>query len=377
MKNKILLLFFISFLASNAQKVDLDHFYFDVNYQILPQEFVPIEKRTFSTNVRLGGTVQTIFSAPDINNKLNIFGWKKVDENATVSVDLNLEDFIETGATTETRVEEDKDKGGNVIARRVYYYVLSRYTTRGYANVKGPTTLVPLSNKEIESEKAKEAAASTNRFLKNVAIKKEAAIVNGFYMNLSSNLDYKSPESTDSNKPLKDFYLNKNAVREQMLRSFVENSKNSVINRINYTYGFVPRFEKQDLWILDAKSEEGIAQTEAIKAVRTLFSTMKADEPIDELRSNMQPLIDYFNSLKTKYTEDNKPGRKMRYSAYYNLAIIYLILDEPEKTILEAEKLILNDYDKSDGKGLINQANELIATFNNSKLRSRHNPPLK
>lgn len=377
MKNKILLLFFVSFFASNAQKVDLDHFYFDANYQVLPQEFVPMEKRTFSTNVRLGGTVQTIFSSPDINNKLNIIGWKKLDENATVSVELNLEDFIESGATTETRVEEDKDKGGNVIARRVYYYVLSRYTTRGYANIKGPTTPIPLSTKEIEAEKAKETAASTNRFLKNVAIKKDAAIVNGFYMNLSSNLDYKSPESTDSNKPLKDFYLNKNAVREQMLRSFVENSKNSVINRINYTYGFVPRFEKQDLWILDAKSEEGMAQIEAIKAVRTLFSTMKADEPIDELRSNMAPLIDYFNSLKTKYTEDNKPGRKMRYSAYYNLAIIYLILDEPEKTILEAEKLILNDYDKSDGKGLINQANQLIATFNISKLRSRHNPPLK
>jgi hypothetical protein len=46
----------------------------------------------------------------------------------------------------------------------------------------------------------------------------------------------------------------------------------------------------------------------------------------------------------------------MRYSAYYNL-VIHLLLDEPEKTIVEAEKLILNDYDKADGKELINRAN--------------------
>ena len=104
---------------------------------------------------------------------------------------------------------------------------------------------------------------------------------------------------------------------------------------------------------------------------------MKADEPIVDLKSNMQPLIEYFDSLKTKYTEDSKPARKMRYSAYYNLAVIYLLLDEPEKTIVEAEKLILNDYDKADGKELINRANKLIEDFKIAKTTSRHNPTLK
>ena len=91
----------------------------------------------------------------------------------------------------------------------------------------------------------------------------------------------------------------------------------------------------------------------------------------------MQPLIEYFDSLKVKYKDDNKPCRKMRYSAYYNLAVIYLMLDQPEKTIIEAQKLIANDYDKSDGKGLITQANRLIESFKISKLNTRHNPALK
>jgi hypothetical protein len=41
------------------------------------------------------------------------------------------------------------------------------------------------------------------------------------------------------------------------------------------------------------------------------------------------------------YTEDNKPARKMRYSAYYNLAVSICLLDR-QKTIVEAEKLILS-----------------------------------
>jgi hypothetical protein len=67
----------------------------------------------------------------------------------------------------------------------------------------------------------------------------------------------------------------------------------------------------------------------------------------------------------------------MRYSAYYNLAVIYLMLDEPEKAIAESEKLIANDYDKSDGKGLIERANKLIASFKAAKTNSTHNPALK
>jgi hypothetical protein len=128
---------------------------------------------------------------------------------------------------------------------------------------------------------------------------------------------------------------------------------------------------------LDAKNEEGKTQSDAIQAVKDFFATMKADEPIDDLKTNMQPLIEYFDSLKTKYAEDNKPSRKMRYSAYYNLAVIYLMLDEPEKSIAESEKLIANDYDKSDGKALIERANKLIVSFKAAKTNTTHNPALK
>jgi hypothetical protein len=378
MKKMLICLFFLSFFSSKAQKVDLDRFYFDVSYQVLPKEPVSFEKRTFSSIVKLGGALQTYVNPITLNDNIYIYGWKKVDQNGTVDIELNLEDFLEKSAYPQTRVDETKDKDGRVISRKEYYYVVAKYTTRGYAKVKGPLTPLQLTDKQIEEEKAKQSSVSTNRFLKNAVIKKDTtASKEGFNISFNGELEYKSKEYTDPTAPMKDFYLNKTAIRDQTLRNFTDNSLANFNNNINYTYGFRPKKDNEILWILDAKNEEGKTQSDAIQAVKSFFTTMKADEPIDELKSNMQPLIEYFDSLKTKYAEDNKPSRKLRYSAYYNLAVIYLMLDEPEKAIAESEKLIANDYDKSDGKAFIERANKLITSFKTAKTNTTHNPSLK
>jgi hypothetical protein len=377
MKKLLICVFFLSFFVSKAQKVDLDHFYFNVSYQILPKEPVPFDKRTFSSRVKLGGALQSYVDPSSLNDKINIIGWKKVDENGTVDIELNLEDFVEKGASPQTRVDETKDKDGKVISRKEYYYVTAKYATRGYAKVKGPHTPAA-ADSQIQAASTVQAAATTNRFLRNAVIKKDTvASTDGFNISFNGELSYVSKESTDPSVPMKDFRLNRGVIRDQKLRDFADNSLNSFNSNITYTYGFKPKNDNEILWILDAKNEEGKTQSEAIQAVKALFATMKADEPIDDLKANMQPLIEYFDSLKTKYAEDNKPSRKMRYSAYFNLAVIYLMLDEPEKAIAESEKLIANDYDKSDGKALIERANKLIVSFRNAKLKTTHNPALK
>ncbi|KAF2336287.1 hypothetical protein [Flavobacterium daemonense] len=380
MKKIIAFILLMSVFSSKAQKVDLDRFYFGVNYQILPKEYVPFEKRTFSSHVKLGSALYSYVNPESANEKVYITGWKKVEANGTVDIELNLEDFVERSASTQTRVEEErKDKDGKVTSpRKVYYYVVATYATRGYAKVKGPVTATPVSDKQIEEEKAKQAAVASNRFLKNAVVKKDSTASNeGFNVSFNGELKYTSKESLDPSLPYKEFNMNRTAIKDQTLRDFANNSLSTFGNNIDRVYGFKPKSDNEILWILDAKSDEGKTQIEAIQAVKALFATMKADEPIDDLKSNMQPLIEYFDSLKTKYTEDNKPSRKMRYSAYYNLAVIYLMLDQPEKTIAESEKLIANDYDKSDGKALIERANSLIASFKASKLNTTHNPALK
>lgn len=369
---------FLMSITLSAQKVDLDRFYFEANYQVLPRVAVPFEKRTFSSNVNLGGRIQTYTNSASLNERVKIYGWKKSEDSPTVKIELNIEDFVERSVSQEIRVEESKDKEGKVISHKEYYYVIANYSGIAHAKIIGPRAPVVLSAKQIEEEKAKQAAASSNRFLKNAVVKKDTTSSNnGFNFNLSGDLNYKSSEFQSPSAAIKDFYLNKNALFDKKLRDYVDGAVGDFHSRINSTYGFTPNSSNEILWILDAKNEEGQTQIEAIQAVKELFKTMKADEPIEDLRSNMQPLIDYFESLKTKYTEDNKPSRKMRYSAYYNLAEIYLMLDQPERTIIEAEKLIENDYDKSDGKAFVERAKRLIENFKTANNRSSHNPSLK
>ncbi|MGZ9677130.1 hypothetical protein [Flavobacterium sp. GNP001] len=377
MKKTLIFLLFLVSVTISAQKVDLDRFYFDVSYQALPKEPVAFEKRTYTSEVKLGGKIQTYANPTSLNESIAIFGWKKVDENATVKITLSVDDFVEKSVTPQIRVEESKDKEGRVTSRREYHYVLAKYSGRAHAKIAGPRTPTPLSAKQIEEEKAKQAAASTNRFLKNAVVKKDTvASTKGFDWSFNEEIEVKSAEFQDAAAAMKSFNLNRNGVHDNALRDYVDGTMKKFSASINYSYGFKPINTNQILWILDAKNEEGATQIEAIQAVRSLFKTMKADRPIDDIKSSMQPLIEYFDSLKTKYADDSKPARKMRYSAYYNLAVIYLLTDEPEKTIVEAEKLILNDYDKGDGKELINRANRLIEDFKIANTRTTHNPTL-
>ncbi|MFY7987350.1 MAG: hypothetical protein ACOVNP_00595 [Flavobacterium sp.] len=182
-------------------------------------------------------------------------------------------------------------------------------------------------------------------------------------------------EKRSTNNVSTEFNNNKDAIYSMKLRQFVDGSIEQVLNATGNKYGFVGVKTRDILWILDARNEEGKTQIEAIEAVKEIFKGMKADEPINILEANLQPLIEYFESLKTKYPSDEKSHRKMRYSAYYNLAKIYYYLDQPDKVIKEAEALIANDYDPKDGKRLLEEAISLKNLFSNSGFNTRHNIP--
>lgn len=369
---KLLLAF--SLLVSTslmAQKVDLDRFSFDVKYQVLPSENVPLDKRTYGVHVKTGGPVSNYISDAALYDKINIVGWKRVETaDPTVGIDLTLEDFVYRGSEQKSETKDRKNSDGKVIGTDTYYWVEARYATRGFAKISGPITA---KKEEVKKEEVK----PVNKFLVNAVINKPVAPTeDAMSMSFSSEILYTSEKKT-VNSVATEFNNNKDAIYNQKLREFVNGAINSVYNRINGRYGF-PEFATSELvWILDAKNDEGKTQTEAIEAVKEIFKGMKADEPTTQIEANLKPLIDYFESLKTKYATDDKPGRKMRYSAYFNLAKIYLYLDQPDKTIKEGEALIANDYDPKDGKRLIEEANRVKELFAKTGFSSRHNSPLK
>lgn len=370
--------FFSSFHPSFAQKVDLDRYSFNVSYQQLPKEFVPLEQRTYGTKVTVGSSIRSYADEATLYDRIKLYGWKKVESSPTVGLDMNLESFSFKDANLKSETTEQKDKDGKVTGRTTSYWVLATYEARGFSRINGPITPKKPSEKEVLEQKKKEEAKSNNRFLASVTINKEPEVTNGLNINHSNFSTYSTESNTSSSVVNSAFQNKKEAIYTDQLKSFVDGSVARVNNNLNFYYGFSPIQKNDYLWILNSKDHpEYQTQQEAIQAVKELFKTMKADQPIIELENNLSPLIDYLQSLKTKYKGDDKRNKKMRYSAYFNLSKIYYYLDKPEKAIEEAEALIKNEYDEKDGETLIKMANELADAMKIAKTNTRHNPELK
>ena len=99
---------------------------------------------------------------------------------------------------------------------------------------------------------------------------------------------------------------------------------------------------------------------------------MAYDKPTDELRSELEPAIKYFTEMPDRFPGTDKKERKMKYSAYFNLATIYYYLDDPEQAIKWADKLIANDYDKKDGTKIKEEAQKIEPVLKANKTNSRH-----
>lgn len=362
-------------VAQKAPKVDLDRFTARYFYQKLPKNNVAFDSRTFQTIVSISNSVYNYY--PDNNvldAKIGITGWKKVNDNATVKIEFNLNEFIQNSVENKNRLVEEKDKDGKVTKSYYLYSYNVSYTGKGINifttneavknnNVVPPTEVPKENNRFLQKTSASAAVAAAG-----VTLRKYPVVET---LNVQS-IDFNTAEAAD-----KHYKINNQILYEKNLREFVDTYVNKTNYGLNDQFGFPAYSENETLWIIDSKEEEGQIQKEAIDAVKKIFEkNIVADISLDQAILELEPLLTYFESLKTKYPDDNKGCKKIRYSAYYNLGKIYLALDQPEKAIKEGEGLIANDYDKGDGERIIKRANELIELLKSTNFSSRHNKAL-
>jgi len=146
-------------------------------------------------------------------------------------------------------------------------------------------------------------------------------------------------------------------------------------NRLTANYGFTQRTVNDFMWILDTrKHPEYDAHRKAFTLVKQAMFMMNADEPVDQVREMLKPAIEYFEKIKRTYPSTNKKERKLRYASYYNLAKIYIYLDDPDAAMQEATGLVMNDFDARDGRMLENAANDLKWLLQQNKVKTRHFP---
>jgi hypothetical protein len=127
------------------------------------------------------------------------------------------------------------------------------------------------------------------------------------------------------------------------------------------------------MWIIDSrKHPEYSSHRNAFLQLKDVLFSISANKPLDGVREQVKPVIDYFEGIKKRYTSTSKHDRKIRYASYFNLAVLYYYLDDPQAMLKEAAGLILNDFDARDGKAFETTALRLKNQFEETKINTRH-----
>lgn len=329
-------------LAASAQRVDLDRFNFTVSYRSFPEEPLPATYKTYNVRIESSPSLGIGFAAGSFENQVLVEGLKKVPGTGHVTVLLMLDDLIVEKTETTERVETRRDKQ-NVETKKSFFATEMQYSFSARVSVYDYKGATVLSNQVLYDRENKGRYKSA-----------EAASA--------------AEASNNFNNQLSDIRTN----LASQLTGRVISTLNSVLNN---RFGYAVQRVNDVFWVLNNKRHP--EYTEAQKAwngFRNAIVMMTPDEPVDKVREKLKPVIAYYDKIKTTYSGSDKEARKLRYSSYYNLAKIYLYLDDPAAAQREADALSMNDWDEADGRSLRALAESLDEQLRRNNASSRHFP---
>lgn len=386
MKSFFNLLFLITtfVFTSSAQKVDIDNFRIYISNAKFPLNYIPAEQRTFHVAV-LGD-----WDNAGIAKSIFIPGWQVSEEKPTLDIKVNINRMVQGGATTKSRVQEQKDKNGKVTSSTTYYQVTSTNQGSGAFKVLGLRNEMPkvLSKKEQEKlakkEKEKKEKEESNPFLKNVDAPSKDADVDlntnkplAYHISLDQTFTYTTGESTSASAASREWSTNSNSQYENHKNKFVEH----VIGRTNASlaemYAYIPvrhwvKFKELD----SEKHPEYTMYSNATTALKTIFGKMRYNKPVSEIENDLNPIIKYFEGIVDKYSKDEKHEKRLRAATLYNLVVINQYLDHHDKAIELANQMITLDLEKDDAEECIEESNKIKKELEFHKMTSRHITPL-
>lgn len=343
MKKLYIALFLIAPLFSLAQKtVDLDRHRFSVQYRSLPGMKIDSTYRTYDVEVTATQLMTPFFQDADPAKTVRLEGWKQLDANGHLNVRVKLGDLLPGDVSVKERVVSTKNGNGIITGTRTFYYQEVSYTfeaTAVISDYKGMHIL----DEDLASRQYKRV--------------------------------YRSPEFTIRAMAEAYFLVNSIAVTKELFRESVSNAMHTLSRRLNDNFGFESVNVNDNMWVIDSRKhpEYGDWRNAIRQSIDVLFS-MNAYTPITGALEQLKPAIDYFEKIKRDYSSTNRHDRKIRYGAYYNLAVIYYYLDDPQSMMKEAHGLELNDFDPNDAKGFKRTASWLKNLFEQNNIYTRHFP---
>lgn len=317
-----------------AQSTDLDKKFFPVKYIQLPKKPVLDDiNRTYSIKCLNSLVLTQSFPEHYFESEIKLSGFSKLQQDGFLSIESKLIDINILNADVQRKTETKKDKNDKEYTVTTYIGII-KYRTEGSVSIQSA----------------------------------DGSIEETFTYNRDRE---KSSNKFSSYKEASDFLYSN---RSKTLRiDFVKEVISEINNFMASQYGYTEINNRNYLWILDSKKHpENEAHQNNFAIVNDVMNNMSFSEPVNGFEEQLVPAISYFESLEQKYPEDDRKSKKLRYASYYNLSVIYYYLDNYDKAISYAKKLIENDFDKSDGKRLEENANDLKNLFEVNKTNTRH-----
>jgi hypothetical protein len=275
-------------------------------------------------------------------NSVRLEGWKKLPEEGHITVTVNLGDLMPGDVVIKERVVTSKNGNGIVTGTKTYYYQEVSYSFEAEAIVtdyKG----MHITDEQLASRSHKRV--------------------------------YKSPEFTNRFMAAGYFLANSLAVTKELFRESVNGAMHRLSERLNRNFGYQPVTANDIMWVIDSrKHPEYDDWRNAIRQINDVLFSLSAYSPATNAKQQVQPAIQYFEKIKSAYSSSNRHDRKIRYGCYYNLAVLYYYLDDPQAMMKEANGLELNDFDAKDAKGFKQTAAWLKKVFEQNNIYTRHFP---
>ncbi|HRG19879.1 MAG TPA: hypothetical protein PLQ57_02575 [Saprospiraceae bacterium] len=399
---------FLTTLRVFGQKADIDNYWVDISTAVLPDNKVSTENRTYS--LRINGDPE--FTGEDVIDRIKIYGWTKADENPYLELIADVGSFIKGTPSTTSRRVDNTDKNGKVTSSTTYYKVSAYNRNRGTLYINGVKNSYKelladeaemkrkaekekkeLEKKQKEKDKKKESKEDkekkemeNNPFLKNVETKVDevpeveeqggpvSAKETVYKISLDNSYEHTTREYTSSIAASKEYSDNAYAILNQHRAAYKTDMINTINNNANYSYGYRPIKEMVRFKRLDSEDHPEFSMFDnATKALKIIFGKMRYNQNIDQIKSDLEPIIGYFASVAGKLKRsDEKHEKRLRAACYYNLAQIYYYLDDHDKVIAIGNEIIQSKHDEDDGEDFIKKAETVKKVLAFHDMKSRH-----
>ncbi len=339
MKNILIALLLFCSVAASAQKVDLDPYHFNFEYRDLPHAIFDSTLKGYKVTVDISGRIEEFMTTDAMTSKLVLQGLELDESEYNINYFVSFSDLMVDKYQIVESVSESKNKDGTV--NKTYsYYISLDYSISGTADLKN---------------------YSGDQLIK------------GIPLFTSRSFNWASKSFSNRSDATSYYYSNKGSIFSNLVRDRLNEGIARANNWANSNVGFPTTKENLYLWLIDNKKHpEYEAMHLRWTALKLTLENVSANTISAEDKSKIVEMIKYFDGLKTTFNKDEKGDKKIRYASFYDNALLYMLIDQPEKAIKETEGLILNGYDAKDAKGQKEQAMKLELLFKNNNLFTRH-----